>query len=108
MVPAPYPPGTSYDGFGGIACNGARCTAVGSARSPSVITTLVESTRGGPWSIVPSPNAPGTLSGLGSISCLSAGLCMAVGDNDNGTGLRLPLSEQWNGTTWTIIPVPNP
>lgn len=109
VSPAPYPAGTSYDQFGGLACTRAtRCTATGSAQSSLAITTLVESESAGKWSIVTSPNAPGSLSALGSISCISSALCMAVGDNDNGTGLRLALSELWNGTAWTIIPTPNP
>jgi len=109
VSPAPYPAGTTYDLFGGVACvSAAACIATGSTMSSVAIRTLVESTSSGSWMIVASPNAPGTLSALEGISCVSADLCMAVGDNDNGSGQRLPLSEQWNGTAWAIVPAPNP
>ena len=109
VSPAPYPAHTSYDQLGGLACTTAtRCMATGSSTSSSAVTTLAEAEKAGTWSIVPSPNAPGSLSAFGGISCVSPTLCLAVGDNDNGTGLRLPLSELWNGTVWKIISTPNP
>jgi hypothetical protein len=81
------------------------CVAAGSRDDNSGITpaTLIERWNGLRWALVPSPNPPRSLSALSGISCVSASLCMAVGDNDNGSGQRLPLSEQWNGTAWTII-----
>jgi hypothetical protein len=105
----PHPAGTTYDGLGGVACvSVASCLAVGSAMSPSAISTLAESRTGGAWAIVPSPDAPGSLSAFGSISCLSLSDCLAVGDNDNGTGRRLTFSELWNGKAWTILRTPDP
>jgi hypothetical protein len=105
----PYPPGTTYDPLAGVACPGvATCLAVGSARSPSAIATLAESRTGGAWAIVASPDAPGSLSAFGSISCASASDCLAVGDNDNDAGRRVTFSEFWNGEAWAILRTPDP
>jgi len=109
VVASPDPPDTSYDGFGGLSCIGAvRCVAVGSAQSPTDITTLVESGTGKAWTIVSSPNERGSLSAFGAISCHASRRCMAVGNYAPGNGTRLPLSEEWNGTSWLIVAVPNP
>jgi hypothetical protein len=105
----PYPAGTTYDPLGGVACIGvATCLAVGSARSPSAISTLAESRTGDTWAVVASPDAPGSLSAFGSISCASASDCLAVGDNDNDAGRRVTFSEFWNGEAWTILRTPDP
>ena len=55
--------------------------------------------RRGPWSPAPrSPERPSCT----SVSCASATLCMAVGGSEDST-----LTEQWNGSTWTVVPSPN-
>jgi hypothetical protein len=109
VVPSPDPPDTNYDGLGGVACFAAtRCLATGSAASSTSIDTLVESGVGPHWAVVPSPNEPGPLSALGAISCASARSCMSVGNYLPGNGTRLPLAEQWDGTSWVIVATPNP
>ncbi len=60
------------------------------------------------WSVTPSPNPAGNAgSALRSVSCTSSSNCVAVGDgffNGNfGT-----IIESWDGTTWTVVPSPNP
>ncbi|MDP9331956.1 MAG: hypothetical protein M3Q30_01395 [Actinomycetota bacterium] len=54
---------------------------------------------GPPFVIVPSPNPPGAVGGLSSVSCTSATNCFAVGG---------ALIERWDGTSWAIVPSPNP
>lgn len=109
VVANPDPPTTTYDGFGGVACFSAtRCLAAGSAASATSIATLVELGVGPRWTIVPSLNEPGPLSALGAISCVSARSCMSVGNYQPGNGTRLPLAEQWDGTSWVIVTTPNP
>jgi hypothetical protein len=83
--------------------------AAGSAQSSNNdISTLVESGSDRGWTIVPSPNVAKALSDFAAISCASRGDCMAVGAYASSGGPTLPLGEQWNGTSWTIVAVPNP
>ena len=78
-------------------------------------TTLIEHWNGTSWSITPSPNAtaePGSF--LSKVSCPSSNSCFAVGYNTNTTyrgataTAATTLIEHWNGTSWSIIPSPNP
>jgi hypothetical protein len=84
------------------------CVAVGNRAG----TSLVESWNGSTWSVVPSPT-PGTYGGLAGVSCSSASSCVAVGDYSTGTGsgastLPRTLAESWNGSTWSVVPIPSP
>ena len=56
----------------------------------------------GPWSIATSANAS-VQNYLNRDSCTSAAFCMAVGGNDVGS-YDQTLIEQWNGSTWTVVP----
>jgi hypothetical protein len=70
--------------------------------------TLVEHWDGNSWSIVPSPNPSGaSVAGalLQSVSCSSSTSCMAVGYASDNTGAALTdLIEDWNGSSWSIVP----
>ena len=87
------------------------CIAVGSTEggpsSPSA--TLVESWNGTSWSVVPSPNAtPDDL--LDAVSCATADSCMAIGSAGPSFNAMSedPLAESWDGTTWSVVAVPEP
>jgi len=54
-----------------------------------------------PWSVVASPNPSTASDSLSDVSCVGPNWCMAVGF-DYGAD----LIEQWNGTVWTVDPVP--
>jgi hypothetical protein len=92
----------------GVSCPSlSRCTAVGYAQSGTTIQTLVESWNGTAWSIVSSPNSPGSSSSvLIGVSCPSVTVCTAVGDSDVGSNGDT-LVEEWNGSSWSIVPSPN-
>jgi hypothetical protein len=45
---------------------------------------------------------------LGGVSCTGPSYCMAVGSYDSLKGTTVPFSEEWNGTSWTSIPVGAP
>ena len=66
----------------GVSCVSARsCAAVGSDASeggPS--QTLVETSKGGKWSIVPSANSASGQTKLDGVSCTSTESCFAVGN----------------------------
>jgi hypothetical protein len=64
------------------------------------------------WTLIKTPN-PGTgQSGAGSslfaITALSASDVWAVGHSQNGNGTLTTLTEQFNGSTWSVVPSPNP
>ena len=71
--------------------------------------TLIEQWNGTSWSIVPSPNPSTNASILFGVAVVSANNVWAVGTGFNSTGTRQnTLTEQWNGTSWTIVHSPNP
>jgi hypothetical protein len=59
----------------------------------------------GAWSINPSGNAS-TSNGLFTDACVTSTFCMAVGASYGGT-YNQTLIEQWNGTTWSVVPSPD-
>ena len=61
------------------------------------------------WARVPAPDPAGATSAvLAGITAVSASTAWAVGQADYpGNVVRL-LIERWNGTSWTLVPVPNP
>jgi hypothetical protein len=89
--------------------SGSACTAVGHRIDRAKDHSLVEHWDGYSWSIVPSPDPPDEgESTLDAVACLSDADCWAVGAaghlfDDKGT-----LAEHWDGTSWAIVPSPNP
>ena len=83
------------------------CIAVGEYVDSQAWRTLIEQWDGRAWSIVSSANTSATQSNyLDGVSCTSATSCMAVGSVNTGTG-DVNLAEAWDGTSWTIVPVPS-
>jgi len=76
--------------------------------------TLIEHWDGTRWSIVPSPNPPSTYSEveLDGVFALATNDVWAVGYGDNPSAVVSPaditLTEHWNGTSWSLVPSPNP
>ena len=69
--------------------------------------TLIEQWNGTSWQIVSSPN-PGTVYNvLSGVTALSASNLWAVGYSTNNNGIAQTLIEQWNGTSWQVVPSPN-
>jgi len=106
---APHPAGNVW--LNSVACPAMdRCIAVGSMNSSA-------DPRGGralaemgprPWTISPIPS-PGLHAALQSITCLSAGDCVAVGSWIVSAGdLPRTLVESWDGTSWSVVPSPAP
>jgi hypothetical protein len=79
------------------------CVAVGSRRDRTGAgVTLAESWNGTTWSVLKTPNPPGSHnSALTGVSCTSATFCIAVGYSNSSAGIA-PLDEVWNGTAWKI------
>jgi hypothetical protein len=96
--------------FEGVSCRSAKaCTAVGeSITNTGNQVTLAEHWNGKAWSVQPTPNPQGARdSGLAAVSCAAANACTAIGASSNSAGFSAPFAEQWNGTSWTVEPVPN-
>src|SRR5215469_10598820 len=60
------------------------------------------------WSVTPSPNPVIPTGQLFWVSCSAANSCMAVGGYTKASGAGVTLAERWNGTSWRILPTPNP
>jgi hypothetical protein len=105
IQPTPNPTGAASSVLGSVSCTApSACTATGtSANRP-----LAERWDGVTWRIqrTPSPAGGGFLA---AVSCPSAAACTAVGARTDSLGNPTgTLAEQWNGTSWTIQPTPNP
>jgi hypothetical protein len=62
---------------------------------------------GARWSLsATAPPGDSDTGELGSVSCATRTACLAIGYHRHGTQRRLPLVERWNGSTWSITPVP--
>lgn len=95
----------------GVSCTSrTACTAIGSYSLRFVHSTLAERWDGKRWSIQATPNPPLSVVqpyvSLNSVSCPSSSDCMAVGQYTNPAGQATLFSELWNGTDWSIQPVP--
>jgi hypothetical protein len=111
--PAPLPDGEGGGIFDVSCVSGEDCWGVGTAIDESSGNgnpsgTLVEHWDGSAWAIVSSPNPTGAdVAGalLQSVSCSSSTSCMAVGYASDNTGAALSdLIEEWNGSSWSILP----
>jgi hypothetical protein len=43
---------------------------------------------------------------LTAVSCRSSDFCLAAGWSERGSQARQPLTEEWNGTRWRVLPDP--
>jgi len=106
----PIPAGAPNSALLGISCTSVNdCTAVGLyQQDASTNPTLIEHWDGKAWSIVPSPSPTGAFATqLTNVSCATAKSCNAIGLSITGTGTNT-FGEHWNGTAWSIVPVPQP
>jgi len=109
--PAVSPPGANASQLAADSCWSARsCVAVGFyASSATAVDALAETWDGSRWRITSTPNPRGArASGLESVSCTGPRSCMAVGITYGRLGRSRPLAERWDGTRWTLVPVPVP
>jgi hypothetical protein len=110
ILPTPNPAGAQAPLLG-VACPAANdCIAVG-AQVKTTVRALIEHWNGKVWRIVPSPLPTGAnYAALQAISCTSSTECLAVGgfSLNTVTAQTQPLSERWDGTTWKVLPTPNP
>jgi hypothetical protein len=103
-------PGGIQNFLSAIACVSARhCKAVGGPGNP--YQTLIESSQGSAWTVVPSPHPGGKFNALDGVSCTSRNFCAAVGwfgNDGEGSIPNRTLIESWNGSAWSIVSSPGP
>jgi hypothetical protein len=115
----PNLPGAEPSFLIGVSCpSPANCMAVGGTGTDNAPrkALVAEHWNGNGWAIVPVPDPPGMTSAGGnleSVSCPGPSACMAVGAYANSSSqgqafpVGQPLSERWNGTKWSVVPVPH-
>jgi hypothetical protein len=84
------------------------CVAVGSFYDGKTYQTVIESSSGGAWSVVSSPNETPGANYLKGVSCTSSTNCVAVGNYYDASNEQQTLVESWNGTVWSIVSSPDP
>ena len=107
-VPDPAPAGDASE-LNSVSCTSAtNCMAVGdySDQAGTTDTTVAEQWNGTTWTVLTTPS-PAKFSILGSVSCPSAGHCVAVGGaSATAAGAVSPLTEVWNDSAWTVVTAP--
>ena len=112
------PPAPRFDQtLSGVSCTSATvCMVTGAytnwlGASDVATETLAEQVNGSDWTVVDSGFPPGAHPRLDAVSCTSANNCVAVGaqsPTDSSFDPPVTLTEQWNGTAWTVVTSPNP
>jgi len=103
--------GTVQANVNAVSCSApSACTAVGDyVNSSGSFVPLVMRWNGKTWRMQRAP-AGGTIDTfLFGVSCPSATYCVAVGQTEVSGGVlpsATPFAEQWNGTTWSVLPSP--
>jgi len=85
--------------------------AVGSTGGVSEGTgqaTMIEHWDGSAWTRVPSPDPPGSANRLSGVTILPNEDAWAVGFTTAYDGTWQALTEYWDGSTWTVVPNPDP
>jgi len=90
-----------------VSCASQRfCIAVGWGISGA---TLVARFDGNSWRVQQTPQPAGARSGtLSGVSCASPTQCIAVGYYTSRAGMRVALTERWDGLGWAIQQTPQP
>jgi subtilase family serine protease len=109
VVPSPSP-GPYSNGLSSVAAVSATdIWAVGNYMDSNYNRyTLTEHWNGSNWTVVPSPDPGPYSNGLSSVAAVSATDIWAVGDYQTSWGGNNTLIEQWNGTSWNVVPSPSP
>jgi hypothetical protein len=110
VVPSPNT-SEPVNSLGSVACvTDSDCWAVGSSFDLGTDSgdPVIEQWNGSAWSMVPSPATDGA-GALSSVTCLSATDCWAVGEvvASGDAEFASPLTEQWDGSAWSVVPSPN-
>lgn len=104
-------PSSSENGLNGVvAISASNVWAVGQYIPDGSGNTepLIEHWNGSTWAVVSSPIPGAGSATLLGVASSSANSIWAVGQFTNSSGNTQTLVEYWDGSTWSIIPTPNP
>jgi hypothetical protein len=109
IVSSPNTSSTKSNSLNSVACgSGSECWAVGYYIDDSDhLQRLIERWNGNSWVIVSSANNGMQESQLNGVTCPLATDCRAVGYYVNGDGIAQTLVEQWDGSSWEVVPSAN-
>jgi hypothetical protein len=104
-------PGEQSDALTGVSCTSASaCMAVGISGCGNCDTfSSAERWNGTRWRAA-NPRNPGAAEEndyLSDVSCVSARMCVAVGNRQGGGTGDYLLAERWNGRRWAVQPTPS-
>ncbi len=89
-----------------VDCVGADwCVAVGASGWGATLRSLKATSAGASWSVVTDPD-PLVVSQLFGVSCVSTTSCFAVGFDSATLGTGSNRIEEWDGTSWIVVPSP--
>jgi hypothetical protein len=113
VAPSPSPPGADQFAVGIAATSPDDIWAVGSDQSGTASRNLAAHWDGTAWSIVPTPNIGGGSppdNFLEAVTAIGPDDAWAVGWENNIGGLnkQRSITMHWDGSSWTIVPSPNP
>ncbi len=114
LVSSPDTVAPVYDELLGVSCTSATfCVADGETyqqiSSIYYYQTLALQWNGSIWTIQITPNPSATTSYFNDVTCRSASWCLGVGSAEVGTtAVYDTLVEQWNGSSWSVVPSPTP
>ncbi len=93
-------------GLSSISCSSSSaCWAVGPGLAGTGTTGTMQQWNGIAWSVVTLPSASAALS---AIACGSSTNCWAVGQGTTTSSTSTNIGFQWNGSTWSSDPLPQP
>jgi hypothetical protein len=88
------------------------CETLGTGFNVSTPEVFGNQWNGTAWSLVPAatPSASGTppLIEATGMDCVTTTSCIAVGTTNVGSATATPFSEQWNGSSWSLVTVAMP
>lgn len=110
LVPTPNSSPSQLNFINSVDCvSSTMCVAVGLHATNTDNQTYAMKWDGTSWLSMTTPNVPSTgNNALISVDCVSATWCMASGYAYDSTPRYATLTMVWDGTTWTIVPSPNP
>ncbi len=112
VEPTPDPAGSRNTTLEGVSCpSSSACVAVGSfvVNNP-FFKSFAEVWDEAGWTLerLHSPGRGDTEIDVPAVSCASDTSCVAVGSYQDASGIELTLVEGWDGSSWTVVPSPNP
>lgn len=108
LTPVPNS-GPNFNTLFGVAARPGRAWAVGVSLDRAYRAhSLVEAWDGTAWHIAATPTLGAERDSLSSVAAVSAHDVWAVGERQGRNGVFGTVIEHWDGTTWSVVPSPDP